>query len=141
MNSIPPSKDGQKQVQMFSSDKNIEIISQLFAELKKYAELKGKCLQIDFVSKMTILLSALIVGAILFALSTIVILFLSYTAVLFLAKMMGSITWACFLMVLFYVALGVIVYAMRRRWIVNPLANFLGRLFLSDETEQADKNL
>ena len=121
---------------MFSSDKNIEIISQLFAELKKYAELKGKCLQIDFVSKMTILLSALIVGAILFALSTIVILFLSYTAVLFLAKMMGSITWACFL-----VALGVIVYAMRRRWIVNPLANFLGRLFLSDETEQADKNL
>ena len=118
---------------MFSSDKNIEIISQLFAELKKYAELKGKCLQIDFVSKMTILLSALIVGAILFALSTIVILFLSYTAVLFLAKMMGSITWACFLMVLFYV--------MRRRWIVNPLANFLGRLFLSDETEQADKNL
>lgn len=126
---------------MFSSDKNIEIISQLFAELKKYAELKGKFLQIDFVSKMTILLSALIVGAILFALSTIVILFLSYTAVLFLAKMMGSITWACFLMVLFYVALGVIVYAMRRRWIVNPLANFLGRLFLSDETEQADKNL
>ena len=126
---------------MFSSDKNIEIISQLFAELKKYAELKGKCLHIDFVSKMTILLSALIVGAILFALSTIVILFLSYTAVLFLAKMMGSITWACFLMVLFYVALGVIVYAMRRRWIVNPLANFLGRLFLSDETEQADKNL
>ena len=117
------------------------MISQLFAELKKYAELKGKCLQIDFVSKMTILLSALIVGAILFALSTIVILFLSYTAVLFLAKMMGSITWACFLMVLFYVALGVIVYAMRRRWIVNPLANFLGRLFLSDETEQADKNL
>lgn len=126
---------------MFSSDKNIEIISQLLAELKKYAELKGKCLQIDFVSKMTILLSALIVGAILFALSTIVILFLSYTAVLFLAKMMGSITWACFLMVLFYVALGVIVYAMRRRWIVNPLANFLGRLFLSDESEQADKNL
>ena len=126
---------------MFSSDKNIEIISQLLAELKKYAELKGKCLPIDFVSKMTILLSALIVGAILFALSTIVILFLSYTAVLFLAKMMGSITWACFLMVLFYVALGVIVYAMRRRWIVNPLANFLGRLFLSDETEQADKNL
>ena len=126
---------------MFSSDKNIEIISQLFADLKKHAELKGKCLQIDFVSKMTILLSALIVGAILFALSTIVILFLSYTAVLFLAKMMGSITWACFLMVLFYVALGVIVYAMRRRWIVNPLANFLGRLFLSDETEQADKNL
>ena len=126
---------------MFSSDKNIEIISQLLAELKKYAELTGKRLQIDFVSKMTILLSALIVGAILFALSTIVILFLSYTAVLFLAKMMGSITWACFLMVLFYVALGVIVYAMRRRWIVNPLANFLGRLFLSDETEQADKNL
>lgn len=115
---------------MFSNDKNIETIGQLCSELKRFAELKGKCMQLDFVSKMTVLLSALVAGAIIFALLTIVILFLSFTVAMAVSPYVGGDAAAYGLLVLFYLLLAVLVYAKRHSWIEAPIANFLGQLFL-----------
>ena len=45
---------------MFSSDNNIETISQLVIELKKYVELQKRSLQIDFVDKLSKLMAAIV---------------------------------------------------------------------------------
>ena len=65
---------------MFSSDRNIETISQLIVEIKRYVELRAECLQIDIVSKMSRLFTAIILFVVLFMLSALAVMFMSMTA-------------------------------------------------------------
>ncbi len=123
---------------MFSGDKNLELISQLFADAKRYAELRLQLTKVDLVSKLAILLAALILGAVLFMLFTIVILFLSYTAAAMLATWLGSMSAACAVIAGCYLLVAVVVYANRRRWIVTPLARFLSKLFLSNPKQNTE---
>ena len=51
---------------MFSGDKNIKTIEELVAEIKNYFELQKKYVGLECVSKLVILLSALILGMIMF---------------------------------------------------------------------------
>lgn len=121
---------------MFSSDKNIESLHELLTDVKRYVELRVKYVQLDFVGKMTILMAALILGAILFMLLMIVILFLSYTCALAMAPALGGMPAACGVVALFYVAVALLVYANRKRLIINPVANFLGQLFLNRRKDE-----
>lgn len=121
---------------VFSNDKNIETIGQLFEELKHYIQLRGKCMQLDLVSKMTVLLGALVASVIIFALLSIVILFLSMMVATYIAPHVGSITAAYGLIVLFYLLLAVIVFYKRHNWIEAPIANFLGNLFLNAQEHE-----
>lgn len=123
---------------MFSGDKNLELISQLFADAKRYAELRLQLTKVDLVSKLAILLAALILGAVLFMLFTIVILFLSYTAAAMLATWLGSMSAAYAVIAGCYFLVAVVVYANRRRWIVTPLARFLSKLFLSNPKQNTE---
>lgn len=118
---------------MFSSDRNIETLSQLIIELKRYAELRGKSLQISFVSKLTQLMAALIVGAALFLLAAIALLFVSMMAATALAPHVGGQATGYALIAALYLFLGILIYSKRRTWIESPIANFLGHLFLDDE--------
>lgn len=125
---------------MFSSERNIETINHLIDEVKKYVEIKGRCLQIDIVRKMTLLLGILIVGAILFALLAIIVLFLSFTLAAALAPLVGSEAGGYAIIVVLYIILAVLVVVMRKKWIEAPLANLLGHLFL-DKGPAKDENI
>lgn len=126
---------------MFSSNRNIETISQLVVEIKRHVELRGKSLQVGFVSKFTRLLAALVLGALLFLFGGLALLFVSLMLVATLAAYLGSAIPAIGIVVLVYIFLGVLVYIQRRRWIEAPLANFLASLFLDKETlENATAN-
>lgn len=104
-------------------------------DLKQQMLLRMQMARLDFVSKMTHLLGALVLGAVLFVLGAIIVLFLSYMAMLALKPYVGSATAACGVIALGYIVIGWIIYAFRDRLILSPLANFLGGLFLNDETE------
>lgn len=104
-------------------------------DLKQQMLLRMQMARLDFVSKMTRLLGALILGAVLFVLGAIIILFLSYMAMLALAPHVGGATTACGVIALGYIVVGGIIYAFRQLLILAPLANFLGGLFLNEETE------
>lgn len=124
---------------MFSSDKNIETISRLISEIKRYIELRGKSLQIDFVCKLAVIASAMVLGLILFLLGGLAILFISNTAVATLTTVTGSAIAANAIVVLVYLLLGTLIYAKRRTWIQAPIANFLANLFLGeDKTDGED---
>lgn len=120
---------------MLSSDQNIQTIRELCLNLKEYAELKAESVQIGLIRKLSILVTALIVGGIAFVLAAIIILFLSGTLALALAPHVGGTAIACLIVAGCYLLLGYIVYAKRTAWILNPIANFIGELFLkSDES-------
>ncbi len=121
---------------MFSSDKNIETIGQLAEELKHYVELQKRGLQIDFVSKLSQLAAAVVIGAIVFLLSGLALIFLSMMAASAIAAWTGSQTAGYALVVLFYVVVGAVVLLNRRKWIMVPLVNFLAQLFLGGKKDE-----
>lgn len=123
---------------MFSSDHNISSLRELMAELKVYVNLRAELLRLDFVSKLTILLSAIAVTGLLMLLLAIAFLFLSYSIVGVLEEWLDSVAMANLLMAGFYLLLAGIVYGFRARWIVRPIAGFLGQLFLPSHHQKED---
>lgn len=120
---------------MLSSDQNIQTIRELVLNLKEYAELKAESVQIGIIHKLSILITALIVGGLAFVLVAIIIFFLSGTLALALAPHVGGTAISCLIVATFYLLLGCLIYAKRTAWILNPIANFIGELFLkSDES-------
>ena len=118
---------------MFSSDKNIETIRLICSDVRKYIELRAEYVKFEFVSKLTVLMASLILGTILFILGAIVLLLLSATAVFALSDVLGGTTGACAVVTGCYIVIGILVYMNRRRLIINPVANFLGNLFLNSK--------
>lgn len=120
---------------MLSSDQNIQTIRELVLNLKEYAELKAESVQIGIIRKLSILITALIVGGLTFVFVAIIIFFLSGTLALALAPHVGGTAISCLIVATFYLLLGCLIYAKRTAWILNPIANFIGELFLkSDES-------
>lgn len=115
----------------FSSNKNIDSIRELIGDLKKYLELQKQYVLLDLVSKMTVLLSALILGAILFMVGGIAILYISFTFAYFLSECLGSTTLGFGIVSILFIILIVVIHIMRKEWILKPLTNFLANLFLN----------
>lgn len=118
---------------MFSSDNNIETISQLVVELKKYVELQKRGLQIDFVDKLSKLMAAIVMGAVIFLIGVIALVFASMALSAAIAPHVGGTTYGNAIIFFIYVLVGLLVYAKRQTWIEAPIVNFLGHLFLHDE--------
>lgn len=115
---------------MFSSDKNMEQLRQLFVELREYVLLQKRYVQLDVASKMTIALSALVLYLTLFLIAMIVVLFLAMAGGAMLGRWLGSDAGGYGIIALFFVLLSLIIYKNRHRWIERPIARFLASLFL-----------
>lgn len=126
---------------MFSSNRNIDTICQLIAELKRYVELKTDGMQIDIVSKLSRLLSALIIGAIIFMVSGLALMFISMMVAAVLTSALGSATLAYAIIVIGYALLAWLVFFNRAKWIEAPITNFLAHLFLEDQLEEKQEEV
>ena len=124
---------------MLSSDQKIQTIRELVLNLKEYAELKAESVQIGIIRKLSILITALIVGGLAFVLAAIIIFFLSGTLALALAPHVGGTAISCLIVATFYLLLGCLIYAKRTAWILNPIANFIGELFLKFDESIKEK--
>lgn len=114
---------------MFSSDKNIDIITQLVGDIKKDVTLRYERLQINCVSKLSQLLSFIVVGAILFVLLSLAVMFVSMMVASALEDLIGNQTASYAIIVAFYVILGVIIYANKKK-ACNRSANKLYSQFV-----------
>lgn len=65
-------------------------------------------------------------------------MFVSMMVASALEDLIGSQTASYAIIVAFYVILGVIVYANKKRFVIGPLTNFIANLFL-DENQQPAK--
>lgn len=122
---------------MFSSDKNIESISQLIEDIKHYIGLQKEFVKLDVVEKTVILLSTMILGAILLILGAMVLFYLSFTAAFFLSQYanLGQ-TGGFAIITVFCLLLFFLVYRFRNKWIQKPITRFLARLLLHDKDNE-----
>ncbi len=120
---------------MFSSDKNVEAIRQLFDDGREYLELKGHDVRLSLTEKLSVAASAFILGGVLLLLGCIVVAFLAAMFALFVSKYVG-LTIACAITAALLSLLGVVCYAKRKAWIVNPVTRFFAGLILDAKSEK-----
>jgi len=126
---------------MFSFKRNINALRALADDAKEYTRLQGEALRLDLLTRFTIALSGILVGAILLVVFAIALVFLSECVVFALAPHVGGMVWACAIVAVFYCIVALVVYLRRKKWITDPIANFLGHTFLDDdEDDPADES-
>lgn len=118
---------------MLSSNKNIESLQELTREVIAYVKLQKRYAQLDIAEKLAVLLATMALSAILFLLGGIVVLFLSYLCVSVLQTYLGSEAAAYAVVCTVWVVVAFVVYAQRKRLIVNPIASFVAKLFVGPE--------
>lgn len=118
---------------MFANDKSIDNLQQLFAELKKYAELQKDYIKLDIVEKLTILLSTLILVLVLLVLGMIALFYLSFTLAYVLESHVGGLMVSYGIISGCIMALIALIAIFRKRLIIQPMVHFLANLFLNDK--------
>lgn len=96
-------------------------------------ELRLERIQLDTVSKMTLLLSTLLASAVLFVLGCIVVLFLSVSFALFIAPLVGSHALAFALVAAFYLLGFLFLWVNRQRVFVDPVVSLLSKVLLDEQ--------
>lgn len=100
-------------------------------EIKEYLSLQVDYVKLTFTEKLTELLSAIALVAVLIILGVGVLFYLSFACVQMLALWLGSILGAYLIMSGIFVAIIVLVLIFKKQWITDPVARFLSKLFLS----------
>lgn len=124
---------------MFSDGKNMESIQKLFLELKNYLKLQKKFLKLDTAEKLTVLLSAIAVIAILLLLGSMILLYLTFALAYYLGDVMGSLPLGFSVIAVFLLLVLLFFYFNRKKYIIQPIARFMANLFINstqDENEQ-----
>lgn len=116
---------------MFTNDKSVENIQQLFIEFKKYLELQKEYTKLEITEKLSILLSTLILLLLVIILGMVALFYFSFTFAYLLAPVVGGLITSFGLITGFHILLIVLVIAFRKEIIINPMVKFIAGLFLN----------
>ena len=121
---------------MFTDDKSIENIQQLFAEFKKFLVLQKEYTKLELTEKLTILLSTLIMILVLTILGMVALFYLLFALAYILEPLVGGLMVSFGIIAGINVLLIAIIYFFRRQLIFSPMVNFLANLFLNDSNKK-----
>jgi len=116
---------------MIHPQEPVENFQQLYDDVKKYVFLQTEYIKVEFVEKLTILLSTLLITTLIIVLAVIALFYLFFSLAYALVPVLGSIS-VCFGIISgVYVLLIGLLILLRKRIVINPLVKFLSNLFLS----------
>ena len=118
---------------MFSSDEKIAELTHLVREVREYVDLRLELARYDLTAKAIQLLSALCLGVIVLMVVAVAFLFLSFSLVQALHEWLHNESAAYLIVGGAYLVIAAMVYLLRRRLIYQPMARFIGHLFLKKD--------
>lgn len=117
---------------MLSDNKNMESIGKLFSEFKKYLELQKEFVKLDAAEKMTVILSATIITAVMILLSFIILMFLSFALAYYLGDTLHNLPLGFCITGGIVLFVACVFYFNRNRFVIQPLARFMTKLILKE---------
>lgn len=111
----------------------VENFDQLFAEVKKYFSLEAEYLKVDFVEKLSIIISTLLIMTIIIVLVISTLLFFFFALAYSLENLFGSMAISFGVITLCYLIVIAIFYSLRKKLIINPIVRLLTNLFLTKD--------
>jgi membrane-bound ClpP family serine protease len=120
---------------MLNNQEPADNLQQLYDEVKKYVQLQTEYVKVDFVEKLTILLSTLLIIGIVLILVIAALFYLFFSLAYALQPILGSLAISFAIISGIYVALIVLLMAFRKKLVINPLVRFLSNLFLKNKED------
>lgn len=105
---------------------------QLYSDVKKYVELQTEYVKVEFVEKLTILLSTLLIIIVMLILAICALFYTFFSLAYTLEPLVGSLASSFAIISILYVALIVVFFLFRKQIVINPLVRFLSNLFLTN---------
>ena len=115
---------------MFGNEKNIDQLETLYKEIKQYVELKTEFAKLDLTEKLTLLLSRFILTVVLILLGMMALFYFSFMVVYAIDSYLHDLVASFAIVGGVILIISLWVYCMRRRLIVQPIDNYLGKLLL-----------
>ncbi len=115
-----------------------DVIVRLAESLKRYLGYQRTYIQLDLTEKLTILLTALIIGAVIFVISIIAVIFIALTIAAAIETWTGNACFAYGSISCLFILTCFIIFWMRKPWIVDPLTKFFSNILL--DSQQPDNN-
>ena len=113
-------------------------LQSLWTEAKSYLELQKEYLKLDSAEKLSVLLSAVATAVVCLVLALAALFFFVIAFALWLVKIVGG-AWSFSIMGGVLLLLIIIILLCRKRWIVQPVARFVAKLFVGEDEEEEDK--
>ncbi|MDR0745466.1 MAG: phage holin family protein [Mediterranea sp.] len=120
---------------MFIDDNNIQRIRRLVKELKVYVEMQKEYTRLELTETLTILFSTLIFAIVLILSGLMVLFYLSLSLAYLLEPYVGGLPVSYAIIAGIFLLFVVVVIIFRKRLIINPIANLLANLFLSNHSK------
>lgn len=117
---------------MFSVNKNVESIQKLLLEFKNYYLLQKKFIRLDTAEKLTVILSAIGIALIILILVALICFFGTLALAFYLGNTLNNIPLGFIIVAGIIAFVLLIFYWNRKRFVVEPLARFIGQLFASE---------
>lgn len=111
-------------------------ISDLIEESRQYVGLQKRCMQKELSNRLTTLLSAIAIAAVLILLGSIVLLLLCFTLAYFIGQVLESTALGFVCMTGAALLTLLVVYFNRGRWISRPLARLVSSTLESEDDKE-----
>ena len=116
---------------MRSTPEPVENFQQFYDDVKKYIELQTDYFKVEFVEKLTILISFLLIIVLVVILAMAALFYLFFSVAYLIEPLFGSLAISFSIISAFYVLLIVLLFFFRKGLIINPIVRFLSKLFLT----------
>ena len=114
-------------------------IQSLWAEIKNYLELQKQYLMMDTAEKLTVLLSTIAIAVLCMTLGAMALFFMLFSLATWIGQIAGNAFLGFLAMGVILLLLMAIVYARRKKWIIQPLSRLVVGLFIHEEEEEEAK--
>lgn len=112
--------------------KPAESFQQLYADVKKYIQLQAEYLKVEFVEKLTILVSTLLIIILITVLAVAALFYLFFSLAYVFEPLLGSLAVSFAIISGIYVLLIAFLVILRKLLVINTLVKFLSNLFLKN---------
>ena len=99
---------------------------------KQYVDQQKQLIKLDVAEKSAQLISSAVTGVVLGVVGLLILLFASFTLAYFLADAWDNLALGFLSVTLIYVVVALVVNAMKRKWITNPVLSSVITKFFDD---------
>lgn len=112
------------------------LFGHLIQEVKQYLSLQKEYVLMDTADKLIVILSSVAIAVVCFVLSAMALFFLTFALAHWIGAVTDNVPLGFLCIALFHLAILVLFFRNRNKWIIQPLARAIVRLFVSKEETQ-----
>ena len=112
------------------------LFGHLIQEVKQYLSLQKEYVLMDTADKLIVILSSVAIAVVCFVLVAMALFFLTFALAHWIGAVTDNVPLGFLCIALFHLAILVLFFRNRNKWIIQPLARAIVRLFVSKEETQ-----